>query len=207
MMRDIPALVLLVLTALLLRLLLRELVFTDDVYYAALSDNLSIDRIEELLKNRKELAWVSYVFTPVFYLLKIFLTTVCLYIGIFLLRERVSFAALFSVCIYAEFVFLIPIAIRLFWFTLVDTHYVLAEVSDFPPASLYNLIGSDFNDDWIKYPLRVLNLFELVYILVLCHGISKRFELNFTESLKLVFASYVPGLVLWIITIVFLLIN
>lgn len=206
-MRDIPALILLILIALLLRVLMSELVFTDEVYYAALSDNLSFDRIDELLKNRKELAWVSYAITPVFYILKIFLATVCVYIGIFMLKEKVSFSALFSVCIYAEFVFLAPIAIRLFWFTQVDTSYALADVSDFPPASLYNVLGSTVDEDWIKYPLRVLNAFELIYMIALAKGISSKFHFSFTESVKLVLASYGLGLILWILTIVFLLIN
>lgn len=206
-MRDIPALILLILIALLLRVLISELVFTDEVYYAALSDNLSFDRIDELLKNRKELAWVSYAITPLYYTLKIFLVTVCLYIGIFMLEKKVSFSALFSVCIYAEFVFLAPIAIRLFWFTQVDTSYALADVSDFPPASLYNVLGSTVDEDWIKYPLRVLNAFELIYMIVLANGISGKFNFSFTESVKLVLASYGLGLILWILTIVFLLIN
>lgn len=206
-MRDIPVLILLILIALLLRALMSELVFTDEVYYTALSDNLSFARIDELLKNRKELAWVSYAIMPVFYILKIFLAAVCLYIGIFMLEEKESFSALFSVCIYAEFVFLVPIAIRLFWFTQVDTSYALADVSDFPPASLYNVLGSTVDEDWIKYPLRVLNVFELIYMIALAKGISNKFNYSFTESVKLVLASYGLGLILWILTIVFLLIN
>lgn len=54
------------------------------------------------------------------------------------------------------------------------------------------------------YPLQTLNVFELVYWLLLAKGVSEALNRDFTRSFELVMASYGSALVLWIVTVMFL---
>ncbi|HEY9007136.1 hypothetical protein [Ohtaekwangia sp.] len=206
-MRDIYLFVSLVLTAMLLRYGLMEWVYTDDVYFYAFSETLSDERIGKLLKTRKEWAWLGFALTPFFYALKIFLASACLYCGLFFANVKSSFATLFSISLRAEYLFLLPIAMRLLWFTVIQTDYALSEISSFPPFSLRNLLGSETDEAWVVYPMRVVNLFELAYIFTLAASIAHHFQTGFLRALKLVTVSYGLGLLLWIIFVAFLLIN
>jgi len=182
-------------------------VYTDDVYYYAFSETLSDERIEKLLKVKREWAWLGFALTPFFYACKIFLVSACLYCGLFFSNTKSSFATLFTITLRAEYIFLLPIVVRFLWFTFIQTDYELAEVSAFPPFSLRNLVSTETDEAWILYPLRIASLFELLYILALAAGRARYYQTTFIQGLKWVLKSYGLGLLLWVIFVAFLLVN
>jgi hypothetical protein len=61
--------------------LYRDLLITDSMYYAAYSERLSYERIQQILDTRQKYEWLIFVFTPLSYLLQFSLVTVCLLVG------------------------------------------------------------------------------------------------------------------------------
>jgi len=194
-------------TIMLLSFIRSTWILTDEVYYYGLSDKFTQEKVEQILKQREEFAWVGYIFIPVYYSLKIFLIGACIYIGVFLARIEIPFSALIGVAIKSEFVFVIYSAIELFWFGLIDTSYTLSEVKEFNPLTLGALFEPGTLEPWLVYPLRVLGVFEVLYFAMLSYQLSKALKLDWQRSFAMACKTYGVGLTLWVTFVIFLVVN
>ncbi|HEY9007143.1 MAG TPA: hypothetical protein VIM75_13475 [Ohtaekwangia sp.] len=185
-----------------------RLVLTDDVYYYSLIDSLSAERIDEILKSMKSLAWLGYVMVPFITALKIFLVAACIYTGAFFTNKNISFSAIFKSALHGEFIFLLPTMMRLLWFTFTQQDYTLDDVSAFPPLSIVPFFDLNKEEDmWILYPLSFINLFQVTYVAVVAQTLTVESGIPFTSTVGLVARSYGLGLLLWILFVTFLIIS
>ncbi len=183
------------------------LLVTDDIYFNAFGDQLTFDRINDLIDTNKKWRWIVYPVTPVIYLLKFFLIVICLSACAFLLRIEISLKSLFKTVLLAEFIFLMPPLVKLFWFSLVDQNYTLDDLQFFSPLSSINFFDRTALYPWIIYPLSLINLFEVAYIFALAYLLCEVIESSFMQSLKLVVLSYGTGLFIWVLFITFLTVS
>lgn len=183
------------------------ILFTDDIYYDALSSRLSFERVEEMINLNKKWNWMIYPVAPLFYLLKFFLVSICLFASLFLFRVEVGLKSLFKIVLLAEFIFLLPPLIKLFWFSFINVNYTLDDLQFFSPLSAINLFDRTTLEPWLIYPLSLLNLFELGYIIALAYLMREAIESDFAQSLKLVLVSYGTGLFIWVLFITFLTVS
>jgi hypothetical protein len=184
--------------------LTQVLLVTDQLYFAAFSEQLSADRIGQMLYSQKQWGWAVYVALPLLYLFKFTLTSACLSVGILFADQKLPFKRVFTWVMVAEVVFLIPSLIKIFWFLCVQTHYTLNDVQYFFPLSLLSIFEVAYVDKWLVYPLQLLNGFELLYWLVLAYGLHIMMKKDFSASLVLVSGSYGTGLLLWVVLVTFL---
>ncbi len=180
---------------------------TNDLFFDFFADNLSYERILNIIETSSKWQWINYVILPLIYLLKFFLIASCLSIGTLLFGITISFAYLFRVIIIAEFVFFIPPIIKLFWFGIFHVDYTLQDLQFFSPLSVLSLFDRKTIEPWLLYPLQLLNVFEFAYWLVLAYGLYELTGERYSKMLGLVAASYGTGLLLWVVFIVFLTIN
>lgn len=176
----------------------------DELLANSLYEIFTEQKVEEILTNPNR-SWLSFVIIPFFLLLKITTVSLLLDFGFFLFRKDVRFKNLVTIVIYSEFIFIIVIIVSIFWFFYIKTDYTLEDIQYFYPLSALSLIGYEEIEPWFIYPLQVLNLFEIAYWFTLAYLISK--ELNDTVStigLQIVASSYGIGLLIWVITIMFL---
>ena len=139
--------------------------------------------------------------------LKITLVAACLSIGLYFVVNTFRFKTLFGVALMAEFVFLVPSVLKIIWFAFFQTDYTLTDLQLFYPLSALSIFDASViqkSQAWLLYPLQTLNVFELAYWLLLAKGVSEVIRKDFTKSFELVMASYGTGLVLWIVTVMFL---
>lgn len=187
---------------------MNELVFTEDVYYTSLGEQLSTERIESLLEKRNEWSWSGYFIKFIFYGLKILIVSICLLTGLFFANKECSLPSLFNIVIKAEFILLVPSVIVLLWFGVFNqSAYTFTDISNFAPLSMLNLFDANEIDYWLSYPLVTINVFEFLYIGALAHGLSVAVDMDFLKSIKITLASYGTGLLLWIVFVVFMIIT
>ena len=207
-MRNSILFFILVALSILISFVVQEVVFTEDVYYASLGEQLSTERIESLIKKREEWSWIRPVITLLVYSLKIFLVAICLLVGLFVANKKSSLASLLGIIIKAEFIFLIPSMVILIWFGVFKpAAYSFSDIRSFAPLSLLNFFDTEEIDSWLMYPLRSVNVFEFLYVISLAHGLSAATDSGFLNSFKIAFASYGIGLLLWIVFIVFMIVS
>ncbi|TDO96097.1 hypothetical protein [Flavobacterium sp. 245] len=179
----------------------------DDLFYNSLSEQLTFQQVENLLSFQKKWEWVGYVFIPVFLLIKTSIIATILYIGLFFSQKDLKFRNLWDIVLKAEFIFLLVPVFKIIWFTFFQTNYTLEYVQYFYPLSALNIVGYKELETWFIYPFQTLNLFELAYIVYLGYQVGQLTSTNADRGLKMVGYSYVPSLLLWVVTIMFFTLN
>lgn len=183
------------------------LLMTDDIFYDSLISQLSYERISEILAQSKKWQWLSYIFLPLVLLIKILSIAICFSIGGLFLKIETSFKKFFSIVTQAEFVFLIPGVIKLLWFSFFKVNYTLQDLQFFFPLSVISLFNPTELDPWFVYPIQLLNLFEVLYWVVLAYQLKPILNEDFSGSLAFVGRTYGVGLVIWVILVMFLTVS
>jgi hypothetical protein len=133
--------------------------------------------------------------------LKVSVITGLLQAAIYLSGKTVIFHRLLTRVALAEFIFFVPAVLKigLFRHFYPDGH--LAEWQRFYVLSALSL-DQRAGPDWI-YLLQTLNLFEAGYWFLLAYGIRKVSGLSYDRSLRVVVLSYLPALLIWVLSITF----
>ncbi|WP_299821015.1 hypothetical protein [uncultured Pontibacter sp.] len=204
LIKPVTSLGLLNFFTILIILLTKFCLITDELYYQSLDEKFSIDQITQLLNVQSKYEFASYILLVTFNLLKYGCITLILYIGIIIFGLKVKFNNVLKVVILAEFIFLIPLVLKFFWFYFFQSNYTLEDLQFFYPFSLLNIFDTGtISQIWV-YPLQLLNIFEVIYWFFLAFGIKQLINSDFDKSLRLVLSSYLPAMLLWVVFIMFL---
>lgn len=125
-----------------------------------------------------------------------------LWVGCFLFGYRITFSQCWSVAMAAEFVFVLPELLKLFWFLFIRTDPTLVEVSAFYPLSLMNFFDYYSIERRYAYPLRAISVFEIIYVLMLVRGVnfySSMIHKQQKYTWRIVSASYILIFILWLL--------
>jgi hypothetical protein len=179
-----------------------------DLLYNSLTEELTSKQLKNYFEFQDKWHWVSYIFAPIFLLIKTSLIASVLYIGTFFFSKvAVSFKQLWGFVLTGEFIFLLVPILKIAWFYFFQTHYKLEDIQCFYPLSALNIVGYKELEPWFIYPFQTLNLFELAYWLILAYYIGKATQTNMDNGLKIVACSYGPALLLLVVTIMFFTLN
>lgn len=207
MNRSFILFTILVLVGICIAFLTNTYVLTDDAYYYYFQNQIGDDKIEDILNLRHDWLWLGYLVIPIIYLVKITVVSFCIMTSIFLWGYSIRFQTLFTVCLKAEFIYLIPPTIIFVYFGVINHDSSLKELENFYPLALINFFDIEEIPSWFKYPLSLINIFELLYVIILSIGLSQELSKPFAHSLKLVVVGYGSGLVLWILTVLFITVS
>ena len=199
--------ILLCLSSILLTYAGKTFLISEDLYFQFFGDQLSYERITQIISIQEKWEWTSYVFVPVYYVVKIFLVSICIYIGAIIIAVDISFKKICQMALLAEAVFLVPGIFKLFWFIFVQTDYTLSDIQMFYPLSLLNFFDPDSLDVWLIYPLQLINIFEVIYLLILAYGLFLATQSSYSRMLSLIVCTYGTGLFIWTIAVMFLTVS
>ena len=159
----------------------------------------------EFLQDRPEgailriLNTIKFFSIPFVYLWKFTVIAFVVWVGCFMFGYRVTYTQCWGVVIGAEYIFLIPEIIKILWFMTVQTDPTLYDISSFYPLSLINLVDYSVLDKRWAYPLRALNVFEIVYWFLLVEGIQHFARKDKKYIWIIVSCSYILLFALWLI--------
>ena len=199
--------ILLCLLSILLTYAGKTFLISEDLYFQFFGDQLSYERIAQIISIQEKWEWTSYAFVPIYYVVKIFLISFCIYTGAMINAIDISFKKICQMALVAEAVFLVPGIFKLFWFIFVHTNYTLSDIQMFYPLSVLNFFDPYSLDVWLIYPLQLINIFEVIYLLVLTYGLYLATESSYSRMLGLIVSSYGTGLFIWTIAVMFLTIS
>lgn len=198
-----------VLANLLILLASQTTLINEVVFFNTFSEQLTYDRSMELFNKMRSFAWVSYVVTPLMLLIKFSALSMLIYIGVFFsdLHKEISLGKIFKVVMLSELVFIAASILKLLWFIFFAGNYTLDDMRFFYPLSLINLFSRTEVAPYWVYPLQTVNLFQLVYVFLLAIGLSRISSIKREVADKVVLATYVPGILVWVALIMFLSID
>lgn len=180
------------------------ILISESLYFNTFAEQLTYEQIELLIDHSKKWVWVSYAILPVLTFTKLTLVASCLSIGLYFFTNRFSFKSAFAIALEAEFIFLIPVLIKILWFAIIQTDYSLQDLQFFYPLSSLHFFDYTAIQPWLIYPLQLFNVFEILYWYVLAKGISQLIERDFTKSFEVVLTSYGTALILWVAVVMFI---
>jgi hypothetical protein len=183
------------------------------LYYQTFGEQLAISRIDTILELSKKWEWLGYVSIPIILFIRVAFTSFCLYIGIFFVEIDLKFNKLFKIALLSEFVYFLSGFAKLIVFIFFKEVSTLNDLQ-FTPFSLLNIFDKNAIDPLFVHPLGMLNIFNLVYFLVLASMLKdlinegKETQIQkYGGALKMVFSSYGSGLLLWVVLVMFLTLN
>ena len=184
-------------------------IITIDVLYNSLSDQLIKEQFFKFIDNQEKFEWIKYLFAPIIILFRSFLVASCLSMGVFFYDTEIdlSFKKIFRFTLIGEFIFILAQYSKVSYFLLKKSSYLLDDIQKFHPLSALNIVGYEGLEPWFIYPLQVLNLFELVYWLLLGYGLSKSLKTSMDAAMGIVVSSYGVGLLIWVVAVMFLTLN
>lgn len=188
-----------------LTFLLNHFIYTDNLYATVLSVELTNERIHDILDQQRRIQWIAYIAIPLVILFKVFFFTICIFIYSLLSSIQLKWKQIFKIVLETEAIVLIPLVLKLIWFSSFPPDS-LQEVSDFAPWSLI-VFATEDTPVYLKYVLQTINVFELLYWILLATGIRSATQFPFSKSLGIVAKSYGVGLALWVVFVTFLLVQ
>ncbi|MDO8968335.1 MAG: solute carrier family 23 protein [Algoriphagus sp.] len=177
-------------------------ILTDLIYFEFYSDKFSESRIFELLDFRKKWLWITYPIKFLFQLIAIQIPAMLIYLGFYLGNYEIKYKKIFEVVLISEFIFFIPLIIKITWFSF---HPVSMDaIRLYAPLSLFSIFDSSILKEWLYYPFKVLNLFEVAYWVLLAFLLAKYLNKSIDSMLKIVLGYYVSFLFCWIVFVMFI---
>lgn len=178
--------------------------FTDAFYYQALGGQLDISRIDSFIAIQKKIGAVSHFAVPVFLCIRFGITTFCLY-GISYIDElELSWRECLEIILIGELAFVIMAVVR-FLYLLFNPPTSFQELSWISSLSLLAFFRNA--PRYTSYILQTINIFELSFWIIISVCISRTTKLNILQSFGTVAKSYGLGLLLWVVSITFLIIQ
>lgn len=144
---------------------------------------------------------VIYLYSSIYLVAKVLLIATILFTGLYFFDVKTSFANMLRIVVQAEFIFLIPAFVKIWWFYYYNDQPTLEGWQKFYFLSAASL--TDYVRPAFVYPLQTFNPFELAYWFLLAAGINSVAGIGFDRSLRVVLCSYVPSLLIWIMMVMF----
>lgn len=191
---------------LLLAALYGSLILTEDTYLNIYGSIVSVNQIEKMISHARATEWLSYIFFPLFALIRAIYTAICIYVGCLLRNQTIKFRYVFKVSIVADLVYVFALLNKLI---ILGRYREIKTLNDFnyQPLSILELFKDVSIDQYLLYPLSLLNLYELFYWTVLTVFISASIRSSKKEALKTIIYSYGVGMIIWVSIVVYISIN
>jgi hypothetical protein len=142
---------------------------------------------------------LKYFSIPFVYLWKFTVIAFVIWVGCFMFGYRVTYWQCWGVVIGAEFIFLIPEILKIAWFMAIETDPSYDDIRSFYPLSLMHFFDYYALDKRYAYPLRALNLFEVLYWVMLVNGIHYYARKEKKYVWIIVSCSYILIFILWLL--------
>jgi hypothetical protein len=142
---------------------------------------------------------IKFVSIPLVYLWKFTVIAFVIWVGCFMFGYRVTYSQCWGVAIGAEFIFIIPELLKIFWFMFIETDPTYHDIRAFYPFSLMHFFDYETIDHRWAYPLRSLNIFEIGYWFLLVSGVHHYARKSRKYVWIIVACSYILLFFLWLL--------
>jgi len=141
---------------------------------------------------------IQYLSVPIFLAWKFTWTTLLLWIGSFMFGYRLHFNRLWKLVMLTEVFFFLPEIFKILYYTLFYSDPNYQDYVAFYPFSLINLVDYTTVAAQYHYPLKSLNIFEVIYWPLLMIGIYFLSGKKWKISVYIVLTTYVLFFLFWL---------
>ncbi len=178
---------------------------TENIFVNTYSELMSYERIGEVFEQTQKYQWISFLFIPVFLIFKVMYNSLWITTGT-LLKDDSSYTYEhnFTICLKAELIFVIMLVFRIGALLLYNTVNVINDIN-FIPGSIINFFNSEELPKWSIYPLKTLNVWEVLYCYLGTKLFAYKYNISVRSAAYLFCIPYVLGLFFLILVYMFLI--
>ena len=194
--------------AVLFAFLVKQFLYTDQLYYSTLAEQYTSEQIQIILGNLNA-AWrqaIGYVFVPVIIIVRILCSSFCLYIGSLVEESHWKFKPLFNISLKADVAFCLSSACNFYYYALFENYKTIDDLS-INCASLLKIVGRENIPSWLILAFNSINVFELLYVVLLVVMLKMSFHITYLKSIIFVLLTYCIGNYLYLVAMTFLYLN
>lgn len=158
----------------------------------------------EFLAERPEGSWLrlrsffQYLSIPLVYGWKFLVVGFVIWVGCFTMGYRVTFEQCWRAVTASELVCLLPELVKIIYFMTIETDPDFYRIQNFYPLSAVGLFNPDTLAEQFRYPLKSVNLFEILYIYSLAASLSLITGRTQKEMFRVLLMTYLPTLLVWL---------
>ncbi len=141
---------------------------------------------------------LQYLSIPIIYLYRFTVIAFLVWMGSFAWGYKVYYSKIWQLVMFAECIFFLAEFIKIGWFLTISTDPDIWEVRSFYPLSLMGLFDYTRVPDPWHYPLKSLNLFEVIYWVILALGVQFQTKKRMDVSLYIILSFYVFWFFIWL---------
>jgi hypothetical protein len=179
---------------------------TEILAYNVLSEQYTVSQIQKIMQEISKWQPLAYLFIPLVIIFRVLYTSFCLYAGALLQEYRWGFKKIYNISLKAEIVFLLSQAGNFYYYLFKKDTLTIDEVNtNF--LSLLKFAGREDTPSWLVSAYNAVNVFEIVYMLLLAFFLHLVFKYSFLKSAFFVLLTYGIGTYLYIALMTFLYLN
>ena len=166
-------------------------------------DIIGEDAKAQLLERYQRMRWVSFLLVPIILALRLSLVSLCLLTGSLGFAETngKKFKDWWGVAVISQAVMLAYSVIL----CIVNIAFGANMAMDVTTCTSFLFLGGEDIDPWVRMPLAAVNVFEILYWIVMALCVGKLCGTKFWHSFKFVMSSYGVGYLFYIALLMFLM--
>ena len=146
---------------------------------------------------------IGYGIIPLIIIIRVLYTSFCLYVGSLVNESYWQFRSVYTLSLKADIAFCFSQIGNFYYYAISDNFYTVEDLSiNF--ASLLRIVGIDNIPNWLILAYNSINLFELLYVILLIVFLKITFRLSYIKSIVFVLLTYCIGNYLYVAGMTFL---
>ncbi|MCK5206609.1 MAG: hypothetical protein KAQ62_20975 [Cyclobacteriaceae bacterium] len=146
----------------------------------------------------KIISALQYLSIPAVYLIKFIFIAFFIWVACFGFGYKVTYSNCWHIVLASEIIFILPELIKVIWFMFFETDPNFATVRAFYPFSMMNFFNFELIENKWHYPLKALNIFEVLYWFLLTAGIYVKSQADYRKSLIIGIFGYIAPFIFWL---------
>lgn len=183
---------------------------TDILLRSYFSDKYSNEIINNYFENKNRWKFLSYILIPIVIILKILIISYTIQIVSTLVfideNRKFKLRNILEAVSNTEWVSVASTLLKLTYFMFLEK-FSLEDLSNFEFYSLKTIFSEIQLSPWQEYPLKAMDVWTIVYLGILIFYVKDSLKLNYSKAIQISLLSYLPWLFVWIILIMYLLVN
>jgi len=174
----------------------QKFIMTQEVYYSLYGSQLEEHRINDIISLTQKFQLWGLLATPILIWLRIAFVAFLVQLPFMIKFIEVPFKEIFRIITIALFLLLLSVVIRFYYLYFQPIENITSDLLTFTPLAITNLLDKNNYSDLVFSFLSKINLFELLWGVVIYIGLLKTKKLEKIDYALIVFGVWIGILVL-----------
>jgi len=186
----------------------KHFLYTDQLYYYTLSEQFTSEQIHKFITYQNA-TWrqvIGYGLIPVIIIIRVLYTSFCLYAGNLVNENHWNYKTIYTISLKSDIAFALSQIANFYYYAISDNYKSVEDLSiNF--LSLLKVVGMKNISNWLIFAYNSINIFEIIYVLLLIFFIKICFQISYLKSIAFVLLTYCIGNYLFVAGLTFLYLN